>query len=400
MAKITRVWGEVIHDSRGDDTIQVSVETNLGAVTSAAMPAGASKSRYEAIAVEPKKSLELIAGALQPLLVGRDLEDQQGVDRILIEADGTANKSRLGGNTILGISLAVSRAAAHALGLPLYQYIGRLADRQAYSLPVPMMNLINGGVHADNNLDIQEFMVVPDGVDEFHNQLSAGKLIFSTLGQQLRGTAAYIPVGDEGGYAPDLDTNEMACGLLQTAIKNSGYELRDEVSLALDVAASKLPATFEATTEHYLSMLKEFAIFSIEDPFDEESWDKWAELKEKMESTNTSLKKMMLVGDDLFATNLERLQKGISTKATNAILVKLNQIGSLSETLTVVEEARLAGYFMIVSHRSGETLDDYIADFAVGIGAQFIKTGAPNESHPERMSKYRRLLKIERELRG
>jgi len=262
------------------------------------------------------------------------------------------------------------------------------------------MNVLNGGVHADNNLDIQEFMVVPDGVDEFHNQLSAGKLIFSTLGQQLRGTAAYIPVGDEGGYAPDLDTNEMACGLLQTAIKNSGYELRDEVSLALDVAASKLPATFEATTEHYLSMLKEFAIFSIEDPFDEESWDKWAELKEKMESTNTSLKKMMLVGDDLFATNLERLQKGISTKATNAILVKLNQIGSLSETLTVVEEARLAGYFMIVSHRSGETLDDYIADFAVGIGAQFIKTGAPNESHPERMSKYRRLLKIERELRG
>ncbi|MEX0594694.1 MAG: phosphopyruvate hydratase, partial [Patescibacteria group bacterium] len=323
------------------------------------------------------------------------------LDKILIDLDGTPDKSRLGGNTILGVSMAISRVAATAKKLPLYKYIGELDGRKGYALPIPMMNLINGGKHADNNLDIQEFMVIPDKVESFHNQLSAGKLIFSTLGQILHGpSSVYLPVGDEGGYAPMLNTNEMALDYLVQAIKEAGYKPWDEVSLGLDVAASSVAPTFEISPKRYLGMLHDFPILSLEDPFGEEDWENWAKFNKEVEQSNQTHKKILLVADDLLSTNPERLKKAIEQKSANAILVKLNQIGTVTETMAVCDMSRKAGLVIIVSHRSGETLDDYIADFTVGIGAQFIKTGAPNDSHPERMTKYHRLLTIERELTG
>ncbi len=398
MASIKQVRGEIIHDSRGEDTIQVSVTLDNNTVTAAAVPAGTSKGKYEAATVEPAKSVEFIEHELNPLLVGKDPSDQAGIDNLMIQSDGTSSKSRLGANTILGVSLAISRAGAQLAQMPLYRYIGQLDNRAGFTMPIPMMNLINGGKHADNNLDIQEFMIVPDRVSGYHNQLSAGKLIFSTLGQYLRSASVVLPTGDEGGYAPNLDTNEMALFYMTQAIKQSGYKPWEEVSLALDVAASSLPATFEITPERYIGLLRDFPILSIEDPFGEEDWDSWVKFKQMMESSNPSDKHLMLVGDDIFVTNLERVRRGIKLDAANAMIVKLNQIGTLTETLAVVELARQAGYILIVSHRSGETLDDYIADFAVGIGAQFIKTGCPNDGHPERMTKYRRLLSIEQEI--
>jgi len=398
MSKVSHIWGQVIHDSRGENTLQVSVKTDGDIVGSAAVPAGKSKGTFEAATVEPERCLDFIEAELSPKLVGADIENQVGIDKMMAELDGTTNKSRLGANTILGVSLAFSRAAAQELKLPLYRYIGQLAEKSDFHLPIPMMNLINGGKHADNNLDIQEFMIVPDRVNGYHNQLSAGKLVFSTLGQYLKGESVYLPIGDEGGYAPNLDTNEAALGYLVQAIKQSGYQPWEEISLALDVAASSLSATFDTSPERYLNLMRDFPILSLEDPFGEEDWSSWSKFREMLDTTNASAKKTMLVGDDLFVTNPARLKKGIELKAANSILVKLNQIGSLTETLQVVEMAKNAGYIVVVSHRSGETLDDYIADFAVGINAQFIKTGAPNDAHPERMTKYQRLLTIEREL--
>lgn len=398
MVKITQIWGEVIHDSRGDNTIQVTVKGDNGQAASAAIPAGASKGRMEAATVEPAQAVENIKTVIEPALLGANAVNQRDIDDKLIKLDASENKSNLGANAILGVSLAASRLGAQAKNLPLYRWIGVLDDRQTFSLPIPMMNMINGGLHADNNLDIQEFMVIPDRVTGYHNQLSAGKLIFSTLGQVLQGASVNIPIGDEGGYAPNLDTNEMALGYIVQAIKQSGYKTWDEVSLGLDIAASSVAPTFEISPKRYLGLLRDFPILSIEDPFDEDDWKSWIAFKQQMEESNTTTKKIMLVGDDLFVTNPKRLQEGVEAKAANAILVKLNQIGTVSETIDVIKQARQAGYIIIVSHRSGETLDDYIADFAVGIGAQFIKTGAPNDTHPERMAKYRRLLTIEQEL--
>lgn len=398
MAIIKEIFSEVIHDSRGDETIQVTVVTDRGKTGSAAVPAGKSRGTFEAKTVDPKDAVKIVESEIMSLLKGDDVFNQTAIDRKMIEADATTDKRRLGANTILGTSLAVSRVAAAEKNLPLYRYIGELDNRRGFSLPIPMMNLINGGKHAENNLDIQEFMVVPDRVNGFHNQLSAGKLIFSTLGQKLKGDSVFLPTGDEGGYAPNLDTNEMALEFLVQSIKDSGYQPWEEVSLALDIAASNLPATFEVSAKRYIGLMGDYPILSLEDPFAEEDWDQWTDFRDQLEKWNSTTKKLMLVGDDLFVTNPTRLQKGIETHAANSILLKVNQIGSLSETLQVVEMARNAGFILVVSHRSGETLDDYIADLAVGIGAQFIKTGAPNDTHPERMSKYRRLLAIEQEL--
>lgn len=401
MTKIDSILGKVIHDSRGEETIQVHVKTDSNFSGAAALPAGASKSSFEVKTVEPKTSVEFIEKEIQPALKGKDVTDQAAIDKLLIDLDGTEDKSRLGGNTILGVSMAVSRAAANAKKLPLYKYIGELDHRRGYAVPVPMMNLINGGKHADNNLDIQEFMVIPDKVDGYHNQLSAGKLIFSSLGQILHGPSSiYLPIGDEGGYAPMLDTNEMAMDALARAIKDAGYKAWDEVSLGLDVAASSVSKTFEISPKRYLGMMKDFPILSFEDPFTEEDWESWSKFNKEVEESNQTHKKILIVGDDLLSTNPERVQKAIDEKSCNAILVKLNQIGTVTETLEVCDMARKAGWVIIVSHRSGETLDDYIADFSVGVGAQFIKTGAPNDSHPERMTKYHRLLTIEKELAG
>lgn len=398
MSKISKVYAELIHDSRGEETIQVTVECDGGYHGSSAVPSGASKSSFEAKTVEAKTAIHNVSNEIEPLLIGKEVDNQAEIDRSLIDLDGTANKGRLGANAILGVSLAVSRAAANCMGLPLYHYIAQLADRKSYNIPVPLMNLINGGKHASNNLDFQEFMIIPDKISGYHNQLSAGKLIFSTLGEKLRGEGILLPIGDEGGYAPNLDTNEMALELLQNAVKESGYEPWNEISLGIDVAASSLPATFELSVNRYVHIFDNFPVLSIEDPFAEEDWESWNKITNKIVTENTKDKTPLIVGDDLYSTNLERFKKGIEQKSSNAILVKLNQIGTVSETLKVVELAKDNGIVTIVSHRSGETLDDYIADFAVGVGSQFIKTGAPNDAHPERMSKYRRLLSIEKEL--
>ena len=398
MAKIIRVWGEIIHDSRGDETVQASVQIDSGQVGSAAIPAGASKGADEAATVPVAQAVKNIAEVIDPAVKGLEVTDQMGLDNRLIELDGTPNKSRLGANAILGVSMGAVRAGAAVRNQDLYEYVGSLDDRTTFSLPTPMFNLINGGKHADNNLDIQEFMVIPDRIKGYHNQLSAGQLIFTTLGQIMDADKIVRAFGDEGGYAPNLDTNEMACDYLVRAIKDSGYRKWDEVSLGLDVAASSVSPTFDMTPSRYLGFLQDFPILSLEDPFPEEDWDDWSKFLNQVEKSVASEKKLLLVGDDLFVTNPERLSRGIRERSANAILVKLNQIGTVSETMSVCKMAREAGMVVIVSHRSGETLDDFIADFAVGVGAQFIKTGAPNENHPERMTKYRRLIVIEQQL--
>jgi len=398
MPKIVRVWGDIIHDSRGDQTVQATVQTDSGLIGSSAIPAGASKGAYEAATVDTAQAVKNINEIIDSAVRGIEVTDQAGIDQKLLELDGTANKSKLGANSILGVSMSASRAGAKSRNLELYEYIGLIDNRSSFTIPIPMFNLINGGKHAENNLDIQEFMVIPDRIKGYHNQLSAGQLIFTTLGQILDADHVVRSFGDEGGYAPNLDTNEMACDYLVRAIKDSGYKKWDEVSIGLDVAASSVSPTFDMTPSRYLGFLQDFPILSLEDPFPEEDWDNWSRFLGQVEKTIASDKKLLLVGDDLFVTNPDRLARGIAENSANAILVKLNQIGTVTETLAVVEMARKAGMVVIVSHRSGETLDDYIADFAVGIGAQFIKTGAPNENHPERMTKYRRLITIEQKL--
>ena len=398
MPTIKEISGEIIHDSRGEETIQVTVVVDGGKMGTAAVPSGKSKGTFEAKAIDPRQALKNIKDEIEPLLKGKDVYDQEALDEEMIKLDGTDDKSRLGANAILGVSLAMSRVAAVEKNIPLYRYIGLLNDRQGFSLPIPMMNLINGGLHAKNNLDIQEFMVVPDRLPGFRDQLTAGKLVFAALGRLLKDGVTSLPIGDEGGYAPNFDSNEAALDALLKAIKDTGYSPWHEVSIALDLAATDLPDTFEITPKRYLSLFSDYPILSMEDPFAEDDWKQWSDFRTTLEKWNTSNKKLLLIGDDLFVTNYKRLEKGIETKAANAILLKLNQVGTLTETLRVADLARSAGYFLVVSHRSGETLDDYIADLAVGIGAQFIKSGAPNESHPERMKKYQRLLTIEQEL--
>src|SRR3989344_5728896 len=326
MAKISRVWGQVIHDSRGDDTVQSSVKEERGLIASSAVPAGASKGKFEAATVEPAAAVSNINEIIGHALVNRDPADQAGIDRFMIELDGTSNKSHLGANAILGVSMAITRLAAREQQLPLYRYIGKLNNRNEFHIPIPMMNMINGGKHANNNLDIQEFMVIPDRVTGYHNQLSAGQLIFSTLGQILAADHIHISFGDEGGYAPNLDTNEMACDYLVRAIKDSGYSKWNEVSIGLDVAASNVPPTFDMTPSRYLGLLEDFPILSLEDPFPEESWEDWSKFLLQIEKSVATDKKQLLIGDDLYVTNPQRLQRGINEKSTNAVLVKLNQI--------------------------------------------------------------------------
>lgn len=396
--KIQKVWGEVIHDSRGDETIQVSLETDSKIVATSAVPAGKSKGKYEAKVVTPQDAVKIIEQDLQKRLFNFDVTQQRALDQLMINEDGTPDKSRLGANTMLGISMAASRAAAQELNMPLYEYIGSFVGRKSFKIPVPMMNLINGGKHAENNLEIQEFMVIPNRIKGYHSQLSAGKMIFSTLGQLLRVESPFLPIGDEGGYAPTLDTNEMALGFLVQAIKESGYKVESEISLGIDVAGASIAGTFDMSAKNYMAMFENFPIMSIEDPFDEEDWASWADLNKQLVTWNINKKPLMVVGDDIFVTNKARLEKGIEQGSANTILIKLNQAGTVSETIDVIETAHKAGFVTIVSHRSGETLDDYIADFAVGTGSQFIKSGCPNDNHPERLTKYRRLLEIEKEL--
>ena len=409
MSAIFDVNGRMIIDSRGNPTIEVEITTETGTVGRAAVPSGASTGEHEAVELRDgdaarwkgkgvHQALENIRTVIAPQLIGLDVFDQRGLDQRLIELDGTDNKARLGANAILGCSLAAARAAARDQGVPLYRYIGGAGARD---LPVPMMNVLNGGAHADNNVDIQEVMIAPVGAPSFSEALRCGTEIFHTLKKILQGRGLATGVGDEGGFAPNLGSNAEALDLLAEAITAAGYGLGDDVLLALDVAASEFhdngvysidggEKDAAALVAYYQELTEKYPLYSIEDGLDENDWDGWKQLTDAIGDT------VQLVGDDLFVTNVKKLQRGLDEGVGNAILIKVNQIGTLSETLDTIELAHKHGYRAVISHRSGETEDTTIADLAVAINAGQIKTGAPCRS--ERVAKYNQLLRIEDEL--
>lgn len=411
MSMITDVYAREILDSRGNPTVEVDVYLEDGAFGRAAVPSGASTGAFEAVELrDGDKSRYLGKGTLNavdnvntliaPALIGLDATDQSGIDRFLIELDGTDNKGKLGANAILGVSLAVAKAAADSAGLPLYRYIG---GANAKVLPSPMMNILNGGKHADNNVDIQEFMVMPLGAPTFSEALRMGTEVFHSLKKVLNGKGYNTAVGDEGGFAPNLGSNEEALAIIVEAIKAAGYEPGRDVYLALDVASTELyhdgiydlagegvQKTASEMVDFYEELCSKYPVISIEDGLAEEDWDGWKMMTERLGG------KVQLVGDDLFVTNTRRLSKGIAQDTANSILVKVNQIGTLTETLEAVEMAKQAGYTAVISHRSGETEDATIADIAVATNAGQIKTGAPSRS--DRVAKYNQLLRIEEEL--
>lgn len=410
MTAIADIHAHEILDSRGNPTIEVEVFLENGAIGRAAIPSGASTGAHEAVELRDggeryggkgvQKAVQHIETEIFNALGGMDALDQLRIDQTLIALDGTPNKSRLGANAILGVSLAVAKAGAEAQGLPLYRYVGGISAR---TLPVPMMNLINGGEHADNPIDIQEFMIMPVGADTFSNCLRMGAEVFHALRSKLSDAGLNTNVGDEGGFAPDIGSAEKALEFLDSAITQAGYRLGDDFVFALDCAASEFyqNGTYVLTGEDarfdsaqmvdYLQRLTEkFPIFSIEDGLHEDDWDGWKLL------TETLGKKVQLVGDDLFVTNPLRLQDGINRGVANSILIKVNQIGTLSETLDAVEIAHRAGYTSVMSHRSGETEDTTIADLAVATNCGQIKTGSLARS--DRLAKYNQLLRIEKEL--
>ena len=405
--KIKKIKGYEVMDSRGNPTVAAEVTLCSGVKGYAISPSGASTGIYEAHELRDKNperyggkgvlnAVANIDGEIASAIVGMSALEQEKIDRAMIELDGTENKSRLGANAILAVSLAVAKAAAKALKLPLYRYLGGVS---AGLMPVPMMNILNGGAHAKNNIDIQEFMIMPIKTDCFSESLRQCSEIYHTLGKILASKGFKTGVGDEGGFAPDLSSDEEALELICDAIKSSGYTT-DTVKLAIDVASSEwykdgkyyLPKrqvtmTSDQMIERYEKLLKDFPIVSIEDGLSEEDWDGWTQMTEKLG------KRVQLVGDDLFVTNTERFKTGIAKKAGNSILVKLNQIGTLTETFEVIRLAKFNGYTTVISHRSGESEDTTIADLAVAVNSGQIKTGAPCRS--DRVAKYNRLLIIE-----
>lgn len=408
---IIEVYGREVLDSRGNPTVEVEVVLESGAVGRAIVPSGASTGAYEAVELRDgdkqrylgkgvQKAVRNVNDVIAPELEGLDAFDQVGIDRVLVTLDGTENKGKLGANAILGVSLATAHAAAAALGLPLYRYLGGFFGN---TLPTPMMNILNGGEHADNNVDIQEFMVMPAGMDSFQAALRAGAEIFHHLKAVLKEKGLNTAVGDEGGFAPNLSSNEEALQTIVTAVERAGYEPGRQVFLALDIAATELykdgkyvlsgEGVAMSTDEmigYYERLIQKYPIISIEDGLAEDDWDGWNRLTERIGA------KVQLVGDDLFVTNVKRLQRGIQEGSGNAILVKVNQIGTLTETFEAIEMAKRAGYTAVISHRSGETEDTTIADLAVATNAGQIKTGAP--SRTDRVAKYNQLLRIEDEL--
>ncbi|WP_003540612.1 phosphopyruvate hydratase [Desulfotomaculum nigrificans] len=411
MTIISDVFAREILDSRGNPTLEAEVWLEDGTVGRAAVPSGASTGAYEAVELRDGdkgrylgkgviKAVDNVNKLIGPELIGMDVTDQIGIDRLMIELDGTPNKGKLGANAILGVSLAVAKAAANYCGLPLYQYIGGI---NAKELPVPMMNILNGGAHADNNVDIQEFMILPAGAHSFSEGLRMGAEIFHNLKAVLKGRGLNTAVGDEGGFAPNLKSNEEALAVIIEAIEKAGYKPGQDVFLGLDVAATELykdgkyilegegvTYTSDEMIDFYQRLVDKYPVITIEDGLSEDDWEGWAKL------TRALGKKIQLVGDDLFVTNTERLAKGIKSGVANSILIKVNQIGTLTETLDAIEMAKRAGYTAVVSHRSGETDDTTIADLAVAANAGQIKTGAP--SRTDRVAKYNQLLRIEEEL--
>ena len=416
---IRDVYAREILDSRGNPTIEVDVLLGDGTVGRAAVPSGASTGKYEAVELRDRDNryggkgvlhaVQHVNEQLANVVIGMNVFEQTKIDRALIRADGSDNKKNLGANALLGVSLAVAHAAAKALRLPLYQYLGGVHTKQ---LPVPMMNILNGGVHADNTLDIQEFMIMPVGAENFQEGLRMCAEIYHILKQLLKEKGLNTAVGDEGGFAPNLsDTKEALC-FLKDAVERAGYRMGADITIALDVAASELyhaesgkyifpgeskmlgkrvSRTAEELIDYYQELADAFPIYSIEDPLDEEDWDGWELLTTRLG------REIQLVGDDLFVTNTARLRRGIERGAANAILIKVNQIGTLSEAIEAIELAQRSGYRVIISHRSGETEDTTIADMAVAFHVGQIKTGAPCRS--ERVAKYNQLLRIEEKVR-
>ena len=412
MKKIERICAREILDSRGNPTVEVDVVLGSGHQGRAAVPSGASTGAHEAIEMRDgdpgrylgkgtRKAIGNIRAEIAPALRGMDAADQALVDQMMIDLDGSANKSRLGANAILGVSLACAKAAAAAAGQPLFRYLGGNA---AHCLPVPMMNILNGGAHSDNNVDLQEFMIMPVGAASFGEALRMGAEIFHQLRAVLRARELNTSVGDEGGFAPDLDSNDEALGVIAEAIDRAGYRPGEDVWLALDAASSELwedgHYTFRWSdgrrrdsaemVRYYADLVRRFPVISIEDGLDENDWEGWSLLSSEF------LGRIQLVGDDLFATNTQRLRRGIEAGVANSILVKVNQIGTLTETLSAIEMAKGAGYTAVISHRSGETEDTTIADIAVATNAGQIKTGSL--SRTDRVAKYNQLLRIEETL--
>ncbi len=411
MTEIIAVGAREILDSRGNPTVEVDIELMSGATGRAAVPSGASTGEHEALELRDGddarylgkgvlRAVQNVVDELAPQVVGCDALDQWGVDRVMLDHDGTPSKSKVGANAILGVSMAVARAAADAVGLPLWRYLG---GAQACVLPAPLMNIVNGGAHADSGLEIQEFMVVPVGFDTFSEALRAGAETFHNLKKLLKEEGYATGVGDEGGFAPHLATNEEALSFVARAIEAAGYKAGEEVAIALDCAASefydksrgsytfdKKPVDAAGLVETYADYCSKYPIVSIEDGMDENDWAGWKAL------TDVLGERVQLVGDDLFVTNTERVQMGIDLGVANAILIKVNQIGSVSETLSTIRLGALNGYSSIISHRSGETEDTFIADLAVATGVGQIKTGSASRS--ERIAKYNQLLRIEEQL--
>ncbi|ONM50567.1 phosphopyruvate hydratase [Nocardia donostiensis] len=406
MAIIEQVGAREILDSRGNPTVEVEVALDDGTLTRAAVPSGASTGEHEAVELRDggdrylgkgvRKAVEGVLDEIAPAVIGLDSVEQRTVDQVLLDLDGTPDKSRLGANALLGVSLAVARAAAESSGLELFRYLG---GPNAHVLPVPMMNILNGGAHADTGVDVQEFMVAPIGAPTFKESLRWGAEVYHALKSVLKAKGLSTGLGDEGGFAPDVAGTREALDLISSAIAKTGLKLGSDVALALDVAATEFYTAssgykFEGTVrtaaemaQFYAELLTAYPLVSIEDPLSEDDWDGWVELTDQIGD------KIQLVGDDLFVTNPERLEDGIAKGAANALLVKVNQIGTLTETLDAVELAHRNGYKTMMSHRSGETEDTTIADLAVAVGSGQIKTGAPARS--ERVAKYNQLLRIE-----
>jgi enolase 1/2/3 len=409
MSDISGVYARQILDSRGNPTVEVEVVLEDGTVGRASVPSGASTGSREAVELRDGdskkylgkgvlKAVQNVNNKIAPELVGLEVTEQVLIDNLMIEMDGTKNKKKLGANAILGVSLAVAKAAAQELDLPLFQYLGGTNAKQ---LPVPMMNVINGGEHADNNVDIQEFMIVPVGADSFSNALRMGVEVFHHLKAVLKKRKFNTAVGDEGGFAPDLKSNEQAIEVILEAVKAAGYKEGKDILLALDIAASELyknkkyvlatekkpKLSSDEMIDYIARLVKKYPIISVEDGLAENDWDGWKRLTEQLGQST------QIVGDDVFVTNTEILSKGIKEKVGNSILIKVNQIGTLTETLDAVEMAKQAGYTAVISHRSGETEDTTIADIAVGLNAGQIKTGSLCRS--DRIAKYNQLLRIE-----
>lgn len=412
MPYIADVYAREVLDSRGNPTVEVEVTTESGSFGRALVPSGASTGIYEAVELrDGDKSRYLGKGVLNavknvneviaPALVGMDVTDQCGIDRLMIELDGTKNKGKLGANAILGVSMAVAHAAADFVGLPLYRYLGGFNSKE---LPTPMMNIINGGEHADNNIDFQEFMIMPVGAPTFKEAIRMGAEVFHALKSVLHGMGLNTAVGDEGGFAPNLESNEAAIKVILEAIEKAGYVPGKDVMIAMDVASSEFYKdgkyvlageggkvfTSEELCDFYAELCAKYPIISIEDGLDQDDWAGWDYLTKKIGD------KVQLVGDDFFVTNTERLAEGIEKNVANSILIKVNQIGTLTETFEAIEMAKKAGYTAVVSHRSGETEDATIADIAVATNAGQIKTGSM--SRTDRIAKYNQLLRIEDEL--